>query len=125
MPTPAKGPAPGARPLRMKTAKLTEPKDTRPSRFTYALAAWSTERRADGWYVSPTTPTLNGEKPHWHGPYVTIETACLSIARHLAVELADRHTRSIEHHQLDEKHPLYGLKSTTHLKTNGVTGTVA
>ncbi|MGB7914516.1 MAG: hypothetical protein WCF79_04360 [Rhodomicrobium sp.] len=30
------------------------------------------------------------------GPFAAIETACLSIARKLAIELADRHTQSIE-----------------------------
>ena len=119
MPTPAKGPSAGARPLRTKTAKVTEPKDARPARFTYALASWSAERRGDGWYVSPTTSAINGDKPHWRGPFATIETACLSIARSLAVEIANRHTRSIEHHKLGDKHPLYGLKPTTRLTTRG------
>ena len=34
------------------------------------------------------------------GPFAAIETACLSIARKLAIELADRHTQSIERHGL-------------------------
>jgi hypothetical protein len=56
-----------------------------------------------------------GEKPQWTGPFATIETACLSIARKLAIEIADRHTQSIERHGLTPDHPLYRLKPTTRL----------
>ena len=51
------------------------------------VGQWSTERRGDGWYVSPTSPSRY-DKPKQRGPFDTIETACLSIARSLAVELA-------------------------------------
>lgn len=87
-----------------------------PEKFTYALSAHTAERRKDGWYIAKTVPSFNGEKPKWTGPFETIENACLSIARHLSVELADRHTRSIESHKLDRKHPLFGLKLTTRLR---------
>lgn len=87
-----------------------------PEKFTYALAAYTAERRKDGWYVARTVPSFNGEKPKWSGPFETIETASLSMGRHLSVELADRHTRSIEAHKIDCKHPLYGLKPTTRLR---------
>ena len=118
MPELAKGKAPGARTLRSATAKITEPKDARPTRFTYALGQWSAERRTDGWYVSPTAPSLYDKSRH-RGPFDTIETACLSIARSLAVELADRHSRSIEFPKLDPAHPLYGLKPQTRLAKRG------
>jgi hypothetical protein len=87
-----------------------------PDRLTYALAAYTAERRKDGWYVAKTVPSFNGEKPKWHGPFETIESVCLSIARHLSVELADRHTRSIEAHKIGRTDPLYGLKPTTRLR---------
>lgn len=45
-----------------------------------------------------------------------IENACLSIARQLSAELADRHTRAIESYQLKPSDPLYGLKPTTRLR---------
>ena len=45
----------------------------------------------------------------------TIESAYLSIARKLAIEIADRHTQSIERHSLTPVDPLYGLKPTTRL----------
>lgn len=87
-----------------------------PDKFTYALAAYTAERRKDGWYVAKTVPSFNGEKPRWKGPFQDIENACLSMGRHLMVELADRHTRSIEAYDLDRKHPLFGLKATTRLR---------
>jgi 2-polyprenyl-6-methoxyphenol hydroxylase-like FAD-dependent oxidoreductase len=87
-----------------------------PEKLTYALAAYTAERRKDGWYVAKTVPSFNGAKPKWQGPFETIESTCLSMARHLSVELADRHTRSIEAHKIDRKHPLYGLKPTTRLR---------
>jgi hypothetical protein len=66
--------------------------------------------------VARTVTSFAGEKPYWHGPLETIESACLSIARHLSVELADRHTRSIEAHDIARSDPLYGLKPTTRLR---------
>jgi hypothetical protein len=87
-----------------------------PDKLTYALAAYTAERRKDGWYVAKTVPSFNGEKPKWKGPFETIESACLCMGRHLSVELADRHTRSIETRKIDRKHPLYGLKPTTRLR---------
>jgi hypothetical protein len=72
------------------------------------------ERRKSGWWISPTSKNA-GEKPQWTGPFATIETACLSIARKLAIEIADRHTQSIERHELTPDDALYGLKPTTRL----------
>jgi hypothetical protein len=54
-------------------------------------------------------------KPHWSGPFATIETACLLIARKLAIEIVDRHTQLIERHGLTPDDQLYGLKPTTRL----------
>lgn len=87
-----------------------------PEKFTYALAAYTAERRKDGWYIAKTVPSFANEKPKWSGPFETIENGCLSIGRHLAVEIADRHTRSIEAHKLRPGDPLYGLKPTTRLR---------
>lgn len=87
-----------------------------PEKFTYALPAYTAERRKDGWYICKSLPSFANEKPKWSGPFETIETACLSIGRHLATELADRHTRSIEAHKIGRDNPLYGLKPTTKLR---------
>lgn len=83
---------------------------TKPAKYPYAL---NVERRANGWHVTATAPA--DTRPEWSGPYATIESACLAIARRLAVEIADRHTRSIEFHQIDKSDPLHGLKPTTRL----------
>lgn len=91
-------------------------RDAVPTRYTYALKAYTAEIRADGWWIATTPCTAAGEKPKWSGPFQTIETACLSIARRLATEIADRHTRTIEAHKIASGKPLYGLKPTTRLR---------
>ena len=85
-------------------------------KFTYALSAFTVEIRPQGWYAAKTVPSFTGEKPKWNGPFETIESACLSIGRHLAVEIADRHTRAVEFHKIKRGTPLYGLKPTTRLQ---------
>lgn len=93
-----------------------EPPGTAPAKFTYALAGYTAERRKDGWYTCRTVPSFANEKPRWSGPFETVETACLSIGRHLATEIADRHTRSIETHRIARTDALYGLRPTTRPK---------
>ena len=106
---------------RLVNAPLTKPepaptlKPGVPAKLTYLLAAHRIERRANGWYVCKAVPSFLNTKPEWSGAYETIEGACLVIARHLATECADRHTRDIEGHKLAADHPLYGLKATTKL----------
>ncbi len=101
-------------------AKQSQPATSRsnkvPDKFTYALREFTAERRANGWWISRTWAVSAGEKPQWRGPFVTIETACLAIARRLATEIADRHTQSIEWHGIKDSDPLYGLKLTTRLR---------
>ena len=63
------------------------------AKFTYALKAWSIERRGAGWFVSENVATIHGNKPTWRGPFQSVENACRAIARGLALELTDRHTR--------------------------------
>lgn len=114
MPEMAKGNGTGVRPGMQPKTKT--PRRERPHKFTYALKAWTAERRDTGWFVSVTVPSFNGAKPDWRGPFATIETACLSIARGQANEIADRHTRSVEGHKIARSHPLYGFKPTTKLR---------
>jgi hypothetical protein len=95
------------------TAPTASPKP--PEKFTYALPAFTVQRRKSGWWISPSKSA--GEKLQWSGPFATIETACLSIARKLAIDIADRHTQSIERHGLTPDDLLYGLKATTRLDT--------
>ena len=96
------------------TAK-PELETSKADKFTYALSAFTVEIRPQGWFVAKTVPSFTGEKPKCSGPFETIENACLSIGRHLAVEIADRHTRSVEFHKIKRGTPLYGLKPTTRL----------
>ena len=98
--------------LHAKDAAVDRPAD----KLTYALKAYTAERRKDGWWIARSWFVAAGEKPKWMGPFETIETACLSIARHLAAELADRHTLSIEGMKLKSGDPLYGLKPETKLR---------
>jgi hypothetical protein len=90
------------------TASTAKP----PDKFTYALPAFTMQRRKTGWWISPTWSA--GEKPQWTGPFATIEAACLSIARKLAIEIAaphavDRATR------VDARPSALRLKPTTRL----------
>ncbi len=115
MPSPAKGNGHPARPPRAAVARMHEPLERTPPKFTYALKQWTIERRANGWFVSPTNSSVAGNKPEWRGPFQTIESACLAIARSLAVEIADRHTRSCEFHKIGKGDPLNGFKPDSHL----------
>ncbi len=51
----------------------------------FALASWTAERRAKGWYIRKTD-----HEGDWRGPYSTIASVSLMIARELAKELAKR-----------------------------------
>ena len=54
-------------------------------RTAFALASWTAERRVKGWYIHKTD---HGDD--WRGPYNTIASVSLMIARELAKELARR-----------------------------------
>lgn len=110
MPSPTRGNGKHRRLTPDAAAKIQSPLEAKPTRFIYALRQWSIERRCTGWFVAVTTSGVPGNKPEWRGPFQTIETACLAIARGLAVEIADRHTRSIEFHKIGRTDPLFGLK---------------
>jgi len=79
----------------------------------YALPGFTVQHRKSGWWMSATWSA--GEKPQWTGPFATIGTTCLAIGRRLAIEIADRHTQSIERYGLTPDDALYGLKPTTRL----------
>ncbi len=100
--------------LALEPAAIAPTAAKQPGKFTYTLPAFTVQRRKSGWWISPTSKAA-GQKPHWSGPFATIETACLSIGRKLAIEIADRHTQSIERHGLTSDDLLYGLKPTTRL----------
>lgn len=87
-----------------------------PSEYVYALKAYTVRITPKGWWIAKTWAQFAGEKPEWNGPFETIESACLAIARRLATEIADRHSMIIEAHKLKPGDPLYGLKATTRLR---------
>ncbi len=101
-----------ARPEKAVRPPPESPRD----RFTYALKAYTAERRAKGWFIARTWSQFAGEKPDWIGPFATIEAACLAIGRRLATEIADRHSMMIAAHTIKPDNPLYGLKPTTRLR---------
>ena len=84
---------------------------TAPDKLTYALTGFTAERRSGGWFVAQSYSPYYDEKPKWRGPFETIDTAMLSVARQLGSELSDRHTRDIERHKILRGSALYGLSS--------------
>jgi hypothetical protein len=66
----------------------------RPTKHIYALGNWSAERRQQGWFIAKTASRPNGERHRWKGPYGSITSATLMIARELARELDTRHARA-------------------------------
>jgi hypothetical protein len=63
---------------------------TRRKTPVYALAAWSIEKRKDGWYAYKT-PFFSDPRASELGPYSSIGSATLMIARELAREAVKRH----------------------------------
>ena len=63
-------------------------------RPVYALQNWSVKRRARGWYIARTSATYSGDVQSWKGPYSSLASATLMIARELGKEVAKRHGRS-------------------------------
>ena len=55
----------------------------------YILASWTAEHRPSGWYIARTA--YGGDKHEWRGPYSSIASATLMIARELRNELTRRH----------------------------------
>jgi hypothetical protein len=58
----------------------------------YALTAWSIEKRPKGWYAYKT-PFFSDPKASELGPYSSIGSATLMIARELAREAVRRHQK--------------------------------
>jgi hypothetical protein len=60
-------------------------------RFIYALAEWTVEKRADGWYFSRSANRHS--RVDWTGPYSSEASVTLMIARQLDKEITQRHGR--------------------------------
>ena len=74
-------PEASARPSDLVTL-MERPSNRRP---IFALASWTAERRAKGWYICKTD-----HEGDWRGPYSTVASVSLMIARELGKELAKR-----------------------------------
>lgn len=59
----------------------------------YALSAWNVELRRNGWYIYKT-PFFSDPKASEKGPYSSIGSASLMIARELAREAVKRHFKN-------------------------------
>ena len=57
---------------------------------TYALADFTVERRPKGWYFTRTA--RYDDKANWRGPYGSIASVSLMIARELRKEVTRRDT---------------------------------
>ena len=61
------------------------------TRQVIALPAWSIEKRGRYWHI--VKPSFFKESGIHKGPYSSITSACLMIARELAREAVKRHNR--------------------------------
>jgi hypothetical protein len=57
-------------------------------RQRYILTGWTAEKRPSGWYIAKTA--YYDDKPQFKGPYSSIASATLMIARELKKELLRR-----------------------------------
>jgi hypothetical protein len=60
-------------------------------RFIYALADWTVEKRAHGWYFARSANRHS--KAGWKGPYGSEASVTLMIARQLRKEINVRYER--------------------------------
>jgi len=63
-------------------------------RPVYALQTWSVKKLSRGWYIARTSATYTDDRQTWKGPYSSVASATLMIARELGKEVARRHERS-------------------------------
>lgn len=57
-------------------------------RVRYALQGYTVEKRRRGWYFTRTF--VKAEQPEWRGPYRSLASVTLMIARQLKKELKRR-----------------------------------
>ena len=88
------------RPLTKERGKHTYP-------LRFLLSSWYIERGGAGWYVRSYRNHRDNTAP-WRGPYRSIESACLIIARALMAETHRRYARSTAFY-VDKLHRDLGL----------------
>jgi hypothetical protein len=62
-------------------------------RYIYALAGWTVEKRARGWYY--TRSANRHSKDDWRGPYCSESSVAMMIARELRREIVTRYERQV------------------------------
>jgi hypothetical protein len=62
-------------------------------RYIYALADWTVEKRAEGWYFARSANRHT--RGDWQGPYRSEASVAMMIARQLRREIAQRHGRQV------------------------------
>ena len=60
------------------------------SKPTFALTSWTVEERRDGWYYGDT---YGDEPKKFRGPYTSIRSVTLMIAREMTKEITRRQER--------------------------------
>jgi hypothetical protein len=63
----------------------------RGERYVYALASWTAEKRARGWYY--TRSANRHSKDDWRGPYCSEASVAMMIAQELRREIIARYER--------------------------------
>jgi hypothetical protein len=103
---------------KLKNAAIAVPL-RRPEHLTYALTAYTVQRRQGAWFVTPAWSAFVGERPEWRGPFDTIEDACNIIASLSIAELRRRHGAHIVSYRLATADPLYGDRPVKKRRSNG------
>lgn len=75
------------------------------TRTVISLSTWGLEKRGRYWHI--VKPQFFREQGATKGPYSSIMSACLSIARELAKEAVQRHAENLKH---SGKRKLHGSK---------------
>jgi hypothetical protein len=65
------------------------------ARSTFALNSWSAELRSNGWYYGDT---YREEKSQFRGPYSSVASVTLMIAREMTKEIFRRQQHMEENH---------------------------
>ena len=63
------------------------------TRFMYALADFTVEKREKGWYFSRSR--MRHSKDGWRGPYRSEASVTMMIARQLRLEIIQRYKRQV------------------------------
>jgi DNA-directed RNA polymerase subunit RPC12/RpoP len=62
-------------------------------RYRYALSVWTVEKRGKNWYFA--LAATHHERGGWKGPYSSIESVTLMLARQLRREITIRYERQV------------------------------